>query len=138
MKNLKATRGSHGGRRSGSGQKPGKPQRRTIEKRLALDVWKTRVEAELDALITAQLELAKGAFSLFGKDQATGAWMHVTDPALILKLLKSGEEFYRVMQKEPDGRMLKDIMDRLTGKPKEQLELTGAGGGPVQVRFVDA
>jgi hypothetical protein len=60
---LKKT-GTHGGARRGAGAKPGSTQQRTVEKKAALTLWRERVEAELDPIITAQLELAKGLFDL--------------------------------------------------------------------------
>jgi hypothetical protein len=131
---LKKT-GTHGGARRGAGAKPGSTQQRTVEKKAALTLWRERVEAELDPIITAQLELAKGLFDVYGRHPMTQDWVHVTDPATIVKLLNSGEPFVRTARRDPDSKMLINIMDRLTGKPKEQLEVTGPDNGPVRVVF---
>jgi hypothetical protein len=120
-----------GGPRPNTGPKKGAIYAPTVKKRLAEQVWRERVEAELDPIITAQLELAKGAIEMFAK--LDGLWVRVTDPATMTQLLNQGTDFYRLEAKEPDGRMLINIMDRLSGKPTERVEHTGPRGEPIQI-----
>lgn len=114
---------------------------RTVLKHLALDTWRARMEAQLDPLITAQLDLARGTMVMFAREsingERKGRFVRVTSAGEIETLLngddENGSDYYYVSTQDPDGRMLIDIMNRLTGKPRESLEVTGTDGGPIKI-----
>ncbi len=124
----------HGGARPGSGRRKGGKNARTIAREAARDYLSQRVQAEIEPLVTAHLEAAKGLQYFFGKTP-DGQWVRVTDPDMVLACLQAGEGF-RISAKDPDTRALKDILDREFGRPTEHLELSGEDGGPVRVKFV--
>jgi len=115
--------------RGGSRPRAGRPKgsrgkhKRTLEKLTALEVFRRRAEAELDPLITARLENAKGLFQFLAMTPLGPVL--VTDPAIMQKCIASGEPFYRIVRKEPDERALKDTFDRVCGKPTEHVDVTG-------------
>jgi hypothetical protein len=107
----------HGGRRPGAGRKPGKsPERAEYLRQL-----RSRVYEEFDALMTAQLEAAKGLFHFLV--QSDNGWVRVTDEAAIDAALAAGAPFYRIVKKDPDMRALKDAWDRAIGVPKQEMEI---------------
>ena len=120
-----------GGRRPGAGKPKGYKHKGTLLKAEARARFTTRVLAELDPLITAQLELAKGCIVMFGR--LKNEWVQVTDPAIMLKCLKSGAACYRIVSQPPDGRALKDIFDREFGRPVESVQHVGEGSGPIHI-----
>lgn len=125
-----------GGRRPGAGKPKGYKHRRTIEqareKKLLLEEFRERVRAEFAPLVTAHLEIAKGAFCIFAKTE--DGLKRVSDAATIDRLLASGDGYYHIAQQDPDVRALKDLWDRTFGTPAKVLELTGADGGPIRTR----
>lgn len=124
-----------GGARPGAGRPKGSKGPAVRERAAAKAYLSQRVREEIDQLATAQLELAKGAFVMFGKRGTE--WERLSDPDVMLKCLQSGDEFYRIMSVRPDHAAIKDIFDREFGKPMERHELGGVDGGPVLVKFVD-
>lgn len=120
-----------GGRRPHAGRKKGSKEKQTLAKLTALEIFRRRAEAELDPLITARLENAKGLFQFLA--QTPLGPVLVTDPVVMQKCIASGEAFYRIVQKEPDERALKDTFDRVCGKPTEHVAVTGTMDHRVQV-----
>lgn len=70
----------------------------------------------------------KGKFS-----EAVEAAVHVKDPITRRRKLHSIAEKLVQMAEEGDMQAIKEIGDRLDGKPKQQVEATGSGGGPIQI-----
>lgn len=130
-----------GGARAGAGRPKGRKNAATLERDEARKYLSERVRAEITPLVRAHLEVAKGLVCMFAKG-AFGQWVRVKDPEQIETMLNTankvmGEDYYLLTAKDPDPRALKDIMDREFGKAAESVELTGKGGGPVTVKFVD-
>lgn len=123
-----------GGRRPHAGRKQGSKDKRTLAKLTALEIFRQRAAAELDPLITAQLETAKGLFHFLAKTEA--GYVRVTDPQIIDRYLAIGDGF-KIAQQDPDVRALKDTFDRVCGKPVESVEISGPQQGPIPVKFID-
>lgn len=119
-----------GGRRPHAGRKKGSKEKSTLAKLTALEIFRRRAEAELNPLITAQLETAKGLFHFLAKTEA--GYVRVTDPAIIDRYLAIGDGF-KIAQQDPDVRALKDTFDRVCGKPTEHVAVTGTMDHRVQV-----
>src|ERR1700686_3455260 len=111
-----------GGKRVGAGAKKGQPQKRTVEKLELERQFRERIAARVLPLADALLREAEGVEHMQAKDRH-GQWTSVTDPALMTRVLNSGESFYRISAKDPDVRAIKECLDRLFGQPKQHLEL---------------
>ena len=111
----------HGGKRPGSGGKRGSIYAPTRRKQELLAQWRAAVALRFDAIIEAQLRVAVGASVVFATDTA-GTWIHHPDPgATILARVQAGDEAYRLTTVAPNHALLKQIFDRLLGRPGEAL-----------------
>ena len=92
-----------------------------------------------DRLLHAQMSLAEGCSYLFriedgGKD---GKRKHVlvTNPDEIQAYFDGDDDsrqgYHYVTTDKPNNEALKDLWDRVFGKPSQALEVTGKDGGPV-------
>jgi hypothetical protein len=82
-----------------------------------------RVMAELDPLIDAQLEHAKGAKHLMLRDEKTGKFERIADERQIDAAIATGKAFW-VFTKDPSIQAFTDLMNRAIDKPTEQVDLT--------------
>lgn len=127
-----------GGKRPGAGKPKGYKHARTLEKEAAREHYHNRIVAELDPLIDAQLDLAKGYQTMWarafekdpksGQRRRTGKWERVTVAAEIAQLLNdgdAGEDYYRIYTKDPDARMNDILMNRRFDPPKSRVEIEG-------------
>ncbi len=113
----------------------GKVTAKVAERLELLHIYRTRVAPKLLELVESQMQAAQGVSHLMAKDR-DGKFIQVTDPVMMARVLNSGETFYRIHAQNPDVRALKDIFDRLMGMPTQALELTGAEGQPLEVKWL--
>ncbi len=126
------------GRKPGPGLPKGYKFKHVLERETARKHFESRIIAELDPLINAQLDLSKGLMVMFarertgepdenGKQKRAGRVYRVTDPEEISELLNSGgengQDFWWLAAKDPDGKMLDSLMNRVFGRPREVLEV---------------
>jgi hypothetical protein len=104
-----------GGPRPGAGNKPGSKRPHFAEQQRLLGLFRLRAGAEFEDLVTALLESAKGAYMFLARDGDEFAV--VTDPAAIARCVAAGGEHYRLEQKAPDQRALREAFDRVLGRP---------------------
>lgn len=125
------------GRKPGPGLPKGYKFKHTLERQTAKRHFEERIIAELDPLINAQFDLAKGVMVMFAHEKnaegkRVGKLYRVTEPDEILELLNSGGEngtdFYYLSVKDPDGKMLDSLMNRVFGRPKETVEVQPGEG----------
>ena len=113
---------NHGGRRAGSGGKRGAIYAPTRRKQALQAQWQAAVALRFDALIEAQLRAAIGTSVVFAT--VDGIWTHFPDPdAAILARVQAGEQALRLTTVAPNHALLKQIFDRLLGRPREALEV---------------
>ena len=113
-----------GGKRPGSGRKPGFKFPRTIAKELARQRLRERVCAQLDPMIDAQIAASLGVKYLVIRNAKTGKFVRVTEA--IAKGLDPGDERIEVWESEPSTAAFKTLTDQALDKPKEQeQEFTG-------------
>ena len=124
-----------GGRRAGAGAKRGSKQHGSLEKAELLRQFRERVAAEFEPLLSALFASAQGVTHMIVRDKS-GKWTPVTDPALMLRCLETGETVYQITTQNPNVRALKDIFDRVFGSPTQAVEVTGAEGQPMEVRWL--
>lgn len=110
-------------RRNGQkGGRPPGPSPDTQRKLLALQRLRDRVHAEIDDLLTAELEAAKGTFTVL--IQTANGWQKATTEEQIEAAIAAGDHVFRIVRREPDMRALKDLWDRTIGVPKQELEVS--------------
>jgi len=109
----------------------------SIIKREARHKLVKMVVAELEPIVTAQMEKAKGLSVIMVKDE-DGAWKRVTDPAVIEAAMNSGAEgaVWKIATTDPDTQAAKYLIDQTIDKATEHQEVTGEGGEPLVVRWV--
>ncbi len=114
------------------GGRPRGPTRNTLDKIAAREYVRNRVMDELDPLLEAQFDNAKGISHFMLRDPETGQFKRLTDPAEIVAALNApgaGEgSTYYIYAKDPSIQAFTDLMNRALDKPKEQkqeVEITG-------------
>ena len=110
----------HGGRRPGAGIPRGTICRKTRERAELLSLWREAVARRFDEVIDAQLNAAMCVRVLLAQDE-DGHWRRVTDPDAMVASLNAGG--CEISDEEPDARMLKDILDRLFGRPAQAVNV---------------
>lgn len=129
---------ARGGARPGAGRKkePKRLDREAAKARKQEAQWTKetarahvmqRVCRELDPLLDAQLEHAKGLKYLVTRDKKTGKFIRV-GPAMVSA---ENEESIEVWEKDPSVPAFTDLLNRAIDKPKEQeqeIKLTDASG----------
>ena len=114
---------NHGGRRAGSGGKRGAIYAPTRRKQALQAQWEALVALQFDAIVEAQLRAAIGT-SVVLATRSDGTWAHYPDPdATILARVRAGDEALRLTTVAPNHALLKQIFDRLLGRPREALEV---------------
>lgn len=88
----------HGGKRKGAGRKKGHKASHTIQTEKAREYVIQRITEELEPIMTAQIEAAKGLYFI-------------------------GKEGQVVYQEKPDITAGKNLLDQTIGKAKETVEL---------------
>ena len=111
---------NHGGRRAGSGGKRGAIYAPTRRKQALQAQWEALVALQFDAIVEAQIRAAVGASAVFAT--VGGIWTHFPDPdATILSRVRAGDKALRLTTVAPNHALLKQIFDRLLGRPGEAL-----------------
>lgn len=130
-----------GTRRGGIRKGAGRPKAtHTLEAEKAKERIVQRVTKEVDALMDAQISLAKGISYVYRIDEEKNAdgkikreHVIVTDPDEIREFLDehSGENgtvndtYYYITTEKPENPALESLLNRAYGKPKESVEHTG-------------
>ncbi len=107
----------------------------TLEKEALRALYRERISAKFGEIVDAQIASALGVSHMMGKD-TNGQWIEVTDPIVMARCLSSGESFYRITAVNPNVNAIKDVLDRLLDKPSEHVEVTGADGEALVVRWL--
>ena len=123
-----------------SGNLEGRPfgskNRATIEKKVAEDEFKQRVFLHLQSVLTAQLNIAKGASYLYRIEEEENSKKRkhvlVTDPEEIREVLDECEgegtlddKYYYITTKEPDNSAIDSLIDRVFDRPKSRVDIGG-------------
>lgn len=116
------------------GPKKGVKYKPTLTKEAARDVVRSLVIAQLQPMVDAQIANAQGLRYLVYRNKKSGKFERVKD----LEGVNQDEETIEVWEKDPSVQAFTDLMNRTLDKPAEHVELTGAGGQPLEVRWKES
>ena len=122
-----------GGARPNSGPKKGSkngPQKATISKEQARDALRQIVLREMDALVQAQVQNARGLMHMMLRNE-DGTWRKAINADEILTALNGPTDRYWISVKDPSIQAFTDLMNRALDKPKEQEQEVKIDGGLV-------
>lgn len=122
---------AHGGKRLGAGAKKGAGNCVTFEKNALRATARNIIGPHMAELIAAHVANAKGLSYLVYRDKKSGKFERVK----ALELVDQDENTIEVWEKDPSVQSFTDLMNRLMDKPSEHVELTGADGAALEVRW---
>jgi hypothetical protein len=117
-----------GGRRPGSGRKPGQLG---IKARTALEI-KNRIAESADNLLNAELLEGLGSFVVMKADPETLEYQQVTDEDEIIRFIQAhkgangrmGGQVYILVAKPGNYKSRQYLFDRAFGRPSQSVEVT--------------
>lgn len=131
-----------------NGKKGGRPRgaksAATLKREAVLQAYRQRVCRQAQRLLDAELTVAQGCTMLFKKPKASDRKSEprkveqVKDEATIRAYLDGDldddpDDYYFITTERPDTGTIRGMFDRTFDKPAQRTEITGEGGGPVQV-----
>lgn len=120
-----------GGKRPGAGAKKGAANCYTAEKNALRQQARNLIGPEMPTMIAAQVAHARGLSYLVYRDKETGKFERVK----AIEDVDQSANTIEVWEKDPSVQAFTDLMNRLLDKPSEHVELTGADGAPLEVRW---
>ena|SRR5215813_8136622 len=116
-----------GSKRPNAGRKVGFKFPTTLQKIHARELVRQKITENLNTLIDAQIDNARGLNHLMMRDPKTGKFERVTgDAKQIDKALKSKNAFW-IYTKDPNVQAFTDLLNRALDKPSEHVEIAGEG-----------
>ena len=132
--------GKNGGKRPGAGRPRGSPNKATIsaheEKAITRSVIREHIREYIPDIIRAQRENAMGVQYMVLR-APDGSFVRATDVKQLDAALASGEAAFRIYTKEPHQGSASMLLAYAADKPVEPVEVTGAEGGPLLVKWAD-
>lgn len=127
-----------GGKRSGAGRPKGTRNPATITKEQAREALRQTVLKHMDGMLAAQIAHSKGIGHLYTRDKH-GKFTKIENQAEIDRLLSEGDEDrdYWIFSKDPSVQAFTDLLNRALDKPAEHVEMTGANGAPLAIRWLE-
>lgn len=129
-----------GGARPNTGPKPGSQHKATIsaneQKALAREVIRAHITAHIPEIVRAQTENALGINYLVIRDK-NGSYVEATNEAQVKAALAAGGDAFRVYTRQPHQASAAMLLAYAADKPVEPVELTGAEGGPLEIKWAD-
>src|SRR5215470_5097429 len=124
-----------GSKRPNAGRKVGFKFPATLQKIHARELARQKITENLERLLNAQIDNAVGIRHLMMRDPKTGQFERVTgDAKQIDKALKTKTAFW-IYTKDPNVQAFTDLMNRCIDKPSEHVQLAGADGRPLVIRW---
>lgn len=139
--NTEDTKGQWGGFRPNGGRPVGSKNKATLERKLLDDAIKQRVLRGHKKLLDSQFTLAHGCSYLymietkyFGKKAVKQKPVLITDPDTIEAYLNGDldgepDEYYYITTERPDNKAIDSLIDRVTGKARQNIGLDGGEDG---------
>ena len=123
-----------GGSRPGAGAKKGSKHRATLDKEQARAALRAIVIREMDRLVASQVANAIGISYLVVREKKTGKFLKVAKNAA--EKLDPEQEIIEVWEKDPSVQAFTDLLNRTLDKPAEHIEMTGADGEPIVIKWL--
>jgi hypothetical protein len=112
---------ARGGRREGAGRPKGSKDRQTRTKAADREFVREEISAVLGPIVQAAITRALGLSYLVTRDAKTGKFVRVTS-----RTLASTKTAVEVWEKEPDMAAIRELLDRVIDRPKEQADVNVA------------
>jgi hypothetical protein len=129
----------HGGNRPGAGRPGGTKNEKTLEKAEARELVRRMITESLKPMIKAQIANASGVQHFFLRDPSTGQFKRIADPDEIETALNaenaSEGSTYWIFSKDPNVQAFTNLLNRAIDKPAEHIQVAGADGGPITIRW---
>jgi hypothetical protein len=123
----------HGGKRTGAGRPAGTKNEKTLEKAAARELVRQMITERLEPLLAAQIDNAVGIRHLIMRDPNTGKFERITNVEQIDEGLRTGA--FWIYTKDPNVQAFTDLLNRCIDKPAEHVEVSGADGSPLEIRW---
>ncbi len=141
----------NGGARPGAGRPPGSLNKTTLEQKIIQEEFRDRILSNIQELLTAQFNIARGASYLFRIEEEKSSkgtvlskrHVLVENPDEIREVLDEvegtgvvNEQYYYITTKTPDNRALDSLIDRVFGRPRQNIGLDGGEEGKAIVTIL--
>ncbi len=132
----------HGGKRANSKPPPsakGRVWKSTLTKIAAQEATRALITEHLRPILESQIQHAQGIKYLVGRAKAGGKWERVTTDKLEAMLAgqDDGSIVLEVWDKDPSVQAFSELLDRALDATPKAVALTGAGGGPLLMKWQD-
>ena len=117
------------------GRPPGSLNESTLRKKAIRDRLLARFEAEADKMFDAQFAQAFGTKFLVARDHKTGKFIPLNEETTKLMIETGQAEAMEIWDRPPSTPAFVALADRAIDKPSEHVELTGADGGPLVIKW---
>ena len=87
-----------------------------------------------EKMVRAQIEHACGISYVVLRHE-DGTYTRATDEVMLDAALKAGAAQFEIFTQAPNVQAFTDLMNRALDKPAEQVRVTGADDGPVELSF---
>jgi|SRR5689334_339372 len=124
-----------GGARPHSGPKKGAKYAKTVRKQAEFEALMQIVKEHLVEMTAAQIAAAKGTHYLLVRHE-DGTFSRAQNAEDIDRAIAKGDKM-EVFTERPHTPAFTDLMNRVFGVPPKRLEMTGAEGGAIEVRWKD-
>lgn len=118
----------------GGAHNKGRKIPKTIEKELERELVRQQVIAAREKMVRAQIEHACGISYIVLRHE-DGTYTRATDEVMLDAALKAGAAQFEIFTQAPNVQAFTDLMNRALDKPAEQVRVTGADDGPVELSF---
>lgn len=125
----------HGGKREGAGNKAGSKRQTTLRKQAEFEALLQLVKEHLVDMTSAQIASAKGINYLLIRHE-DGTFSRAQNEQDIDRAIAKGDKM-EIFTERPHTPAFTDLMNRVFGVPPKRLEMTGADGGAIEVRWKD-
>jgi hypothetical protein len=135
LTNVQPMKGSHGGARPGAGWPKGKKWPSTLRKEEARELVRQFITERLPEFLDAMAATVVGTKHLMMRDPKSGQFTRVTgDARQVDKAVKSKNACW-IYTKDPNVQAFTDLLNRAIDRPAEHVQLEGADGGPLVIKW---
>ena len=126
-----------GGKRPNPGPKKGSKYKPTIDKSLAREQARAYIQSHMPRMLGSQIEAACGVAHLMLRNE-DGTWSKAPEKMTadeMLTVLNGDPARFYIATKDPNTSAFNTLAAYALDKPAEQMKVTGADDGPVEILF---